>query len=386
MADANSTRADSKPKKPHKDFPLYSHRNGQWAKKVRGRTHFFGLWEDPQAALNEWIRVKDDLLAGRKPRERLTDGLPVHELLNRFIAFKKRQRDSDELSPRSYTDLFRECERVVKYFGRDRFVEDIGPDDFESFRAEIAKNRSKTTLGNIINRIRSVFNWAFDNNLIDRPVKFGTSFDKPSRRHVKHEANERGERLFEPEQILDLVDAASPPMRAIILLGINTGIGNLDVGQMRFKHVELSTGWMDYPRLKTANARRAKLWPETLRAIRDYLDGRPEESKLDEHQDVIFLTRYRMPWSTPKNSADPISREFKKLVTALELPSGLSYYRLRHTFRTVADGSLDQPAINLCMGHSDRSMGDHYRHRISNERLEAVASHVHGWLFGTEGA
>ena len=309
----------------------------------------------------------------------------MHELLNRFIAFKNRQRDSGELSPRSYKDLYRECDRIKKQFGRDRFVEDLGPDDFEIFRADIAKDRSKTTLGNIITRIRSVFNWGFENGLLEKPVRFGTSFDKPAKRHVKHEANARGERIFEPEQIIDLVDAAFPAMSAIILLGINTGIGNLDVGQMRFKHVDLETGWMDYPRLKTANARRAKLWPETIAAIRDYLAGRPEAgAKNAADEDVIFLTRYRMPWSSPKNSADPISREFKKLVNALELPAGLSYYRLRHTFRTVADEVLDQPAINLCMGHSDRTMGGHYRQRISNERLERVSGFVRTWLFGSE--
>ena len=46
--------ANPKPAKPHADFPLYTHRSGRWAKKIRGRLHYFGPWDDPEPALSGW--------------------------------------------------------------------------------------------------------------------------------------------------------------------------------------------------------------------------------------------------------------------------------------------------------------------------------------------
>jgi hypothetical protein len=51
----------------------------------------------------------------------------------------------------------------------------------------------------------------------------------------------------------------------------------------------------------------------------------------------------------------------------------------------VADEALDRVAIDRIMGHSDPSMGGHYRERISDSRLIAVAEHVRTWLFGKPG-
>ncbi len=62
----------------------------------------------------------------------------------------------------------------------------------------------------------------------------------------------------------------------------------------------------------------------------------------------------------------------------------LGFYSLRHRFLTIAEETRDFPAVQLIMGHSDNSMASHYRERISDDRLEAVANHVRKWLFGLE--
>lgn len=58
-------RSRVKPGKPHVGFPLTAHRKGPWCKKNRGKIHYFGPWEDPEAAMRRYLQVAKDLYAGR---------------------------------------------------------------------------------------------------------------------------------------------------------------------------------------------------------------------------------------------------------------------------------------------------------------------------------
>ena len=87
---ANSTRKPrirkpaDRPKKPYEGFPLTVHGSGKWFKSNRGKLHYFGLWADPDAALQLWLEQKDELLAGRTPRPK-TDEITLKELADRFL-------------------------------------------------------------------------------------------------------------------------------------------------------------------------------------------------------------------------------------------------------------------------------------------------------------
>src|SRR5262249_39448962 len=84
---------------PCGNLPLPAHATGRWAKKIRGKMHYFGTWEDPDGALASYLEQKDALHAGRKPRE-ATEGTTVKELANRFLNAKQALVNASELSPR----------------------------------------------------------------------------------------------------------------------------------------------------------------------------------------------------------------------------------------------------------------------------------------------
>ena len=51
----------------------------------------------------------------------------------------------------------------VKTFGSDRLLTDLLPEDFEKLRATWAKKWGAIRLGNTINKVRVVFNYAYKN-------------------------------------------------------------------------------------------------------------------------------------------------------------------------------------------------------------------------------
>lgn len=372
-------------KKPYPDFPLFLHQTGQWAKKVRGKLHYFGT--DADAALAKYLDQRDDLQAGRTPRMK-GDGLTVRDLANRFLTSKKALLDTGELSPRTWGHYFATCENIVKAFGKTRLVSDLASDDFEKLRAALAKTRKAHALSGEVQRVRTLFKYAWDESLIEKPVRFGTQFKKPSKKVMRQARHAAGTKMIEAAELKKLLDAAEQPMRAMVLLAINCGFGQTDVASLPLAAIDFNGEWIDYPRPKTAVMRRCPLWPETIEALREAIAERPK-AKSAADAGLVFVTKYGARWvrtrhreNKPAVAVDAVQLEFGKLLVSLGLKRrGLGFYALRHTFRTAADGAKDQPAIDHIMGHSADDMASLYRERIEDDRLKAVSGHVRKWLF-----
>ena len=374
-----------KPAKPHKDFPLFPHAAGVWAKKVKQRLHYFGPWSDPDGALERWLEQKDDLLAGRTPRPK-AEGATLRDLANKFLTAKRHLTDTGEITPRTYGDYYVTCKQLLDCLGKERLLTDLGGDDFDHVRRCLAKTRGAVALGNEIGRVRVVFKFAFDTGLIDRPIRYGASFKRPSKKVIRIARAKAGPRMFEANELRRILEAAPQPIRAMAWLGINAGFGNADCATLPIKAVDLQSGWVCFPRPKTGVDRRCPLWPETVAAIQDATTNRPSPT-YDEDAGLVFVTKYGQRWSKETSKANPIFAEFRKLLVRLGLHRpGLGFYALRHTFETIGGDSRDQVAVDHIMGHSRNDMASVYRERIDDARLVAVVNHVRSWLFGEKKA
>lgn len=369
----------TKPRRPP-GFALFAHSNGQWAKKIRGKLHYFGPWSDQQAALEKWLAEKDYLLAGKKPRTGTGDELTVKRLCDLFLASRERRVESGELSSRSFHDYLAIAKVVADELGKSTAVELLTPEDFADLRAKFASGCNLKTLEGRIACTRAIFNYAEKNGLLERPLSkiWGTEFAKPSQSALSKLKGETT-RLFDAAEIWQLLDAASPIMRAMILLGVNGGLGNTDVARLGFDHLDLSGGWLSLSRAKTGKPRRIPLWKETAKALEAAIESRPTP-KADTDAGLVFITAAKGNW-IPCPKDNPPSKEFAKLRAAVGIRGrGKSFYTLRHTFQTIADETRDFVAVSSIMGHAANSISDHYRERIGDDRLKAVVEHVRKWL------
>jgi hypothetical protein len=200
---------------------LFPHDSGRWAKKIRGKLHYFGCWAKRESgrlvcvtgdgwreALDDYRAKADDLHAGREPRPTSGDECTLRELCNAFLRSKQAKLDAGELAHNTFADYYRVCARMVKQFGRGRRVDDLRPDDFEKFRREMAKTMSVVALKNEINRCRIILKFAHDQRLVAEPVHYGQSFEKPSAKMIRKARNAAGPRLFTSSELKRIVNSA----------------------------------------------------------------------------------------------------------------------------------------------------------------------------------
>jgi integrase len=377
------TGKPQKPAKPYPDFPLFPHATKRWAKKIRGKMHYFGPWDDPDGALKKYLAEKDDLHAGRKAREQeVSAGVTVKVLCNAFLNHKEDGLKAGDLSPRTWKNYKETAELLVKQFGKARLVSDLRPDDFAALRNAMSRTWGPVRVGNFVQQVRSVFKFGYDSELLAVPLRFGPGFKRPSNKTLRLNRAEKGPRMFEADEVRKLLGAAPLPLRAMILLGVNCGFGNSDVGTLPRSALDLDRGWVNYHRPKTGITRRCPLWPETVAALRVALTERPEPRD-EAHAGLVFVTKFGLPWA--KDVADsPVTKEMRKLLDALGIGGHRSFYALRHTFETIGGEAKDQVAVDAIMGHIRDDMASVYRERISDDRLKAVSDHVRTWVFGEE--
>jgi integrase len=272
-------------------------------------------------------------------------------------------------------------------FGRTRAVGDLRPIDFGKFRAMVAKRLGPFALSKFVQMVRTIFAFGASSEILPVQVRFGDQFSKPPKRILRLERKKVAARLIEPEDAWKLMEAAGTQLRAMIYLGLNCGYGQKDCADLQRDALTTRPGWLSVARQKTGIDRRCSLWPETVAALEAVRANRP--APLDPADaDCVFLTAFGRRWVRFEDHGDErrgvrtdaVGLAFRKAAKAagVKVPGGL--YVLRHTFRTVADETHDQAAIDLIMGHADDSMADAYRERIADDRLEAVVNHIRAWL------
>lgn len=354
-----------KPSKPHEDYPLYAHSNGQWAKKIRGKTVFFGQWSKWREALERYEATKD------------TAGIPetfdLMDLVELFLDAKQKQVESGELKPDTWKEYDRVCAKMLAILGSQTPVDSLNAGHFIYLREELAKTITHpVTLKNTVVKLRVLFAWAYEAEHCDKPLRYRAALKRPPKRLLREARNNASAKLFSREELKLMLDGASGWMKPAIYLGINCGLGNRDLCELPWSAI--GGRWLDFPRIKNQIARRCYLWPETVQALESW---RREQGECE----WVVTGRSGQQLGQGESASTPVAHRLGGLLESLKIQSDRrGFYTLRHTYRTIADATKDQVAVRYTMGHADHSIDDSYREAIDDSRLIAVAAHVRSWL------
>ncbi|HXE51418.1 MAG TPA: tyrosine-type recombinase/integrase [Tepidisphaeraceae bacterium] len=381
---------------------MYPDGNGQWTKKVNGRRYRFGSWRtDPQgkAALKEWLDRKDAILAGLdnlRVSPGLATGLTVGELMRQFLARQRGAMLKGELSRRTYGDYMTELQDFAQTVGVKANAADMRPQHFGAYGTHLVTKRKlgRHARKRVIAYVKAMFNWGSGMGLIPAPT-FGADFKAPDTtpaaiRQAKSRSGQvdHTNRVATGSEIDKLLAIARPQFRAIILMGANTGMGPADIGRLRWRDIDMDTGELNMPRGKTGADRRGYLWKRTRKALERVRTLKHNRKAIEkEGRDaLVFVSRCGLPMyrdvevlgkdgvSEGVRSSQAISITFRKLVKRAKIDDGLSFYRLRHTFKTFGKKANDRDALDLAMGHIPAGVGKIYDHEnIGLPRLKAVA-------------
>jgi integrase len=402
-----------KPIKPYPTFPLSPHASG-WVKKIKGRVVWVCGHLPPDEALKVW-HARAPELTGEAPPSKFpkTGRLLFRQLVNRWLVERKADRDAGLVTAGRYATVRRDVRIALKYIGADVRVNDLTPQHFsgELRRGFLRQGWGRSRLRYAVKTILQLLAHADDEDWIDQPVKVGKRFKMLGRKSKGQAEGDESpvHRLFEPDEIraiLTRIDAKlkklSEPtatgkrdmlptaqLRAGVLLALNGGYGAADLGPLTWEMVDLENGLIDYRRGKTKQFRIVPLWSQTVEALKQIRDARPDSP-------AVFLTREGKPWvwehvkDKPNGSSsvtrhDNFGQAFGKLLRAMEIKrAGVSFYALRHTHRTHSDNAGDQNASDLLMGHSFAGSKRAYLFMTETDegrqRIRKVVDYIHAAL------
>ena len=104
--------------------------------KDPGQNTFFGVWEDPQIALNSYLWIAEDLHAARQPSNFSlpSDDLTVKNVCDQYLTAQLGKVETGQIRPPTFGECRKVGESFAKVVGPTRVVSEITPRDLQQFR------------------------------------------------------------------------------------------------------------------------------------------------------------------------------------------------------------------------------------------------------------
>ncbi|HBG29000.1 MAG: hypothetical protein A2Y10_14745 [Planctomycetes bacterium GWF2_41_51] len=364
----------SKRKNRSDKFPLTLHKTGQYCKKIRGKIYYFG--SDKALAYKRYLEQATYLHSHKSNNEKCScEDVSIKHLCNMYIEHQQSRALIGQIKFRHVYDQTLILKDFVRLIGPNKLINDIATMDIQQYvRKAVHSKKTANTVNNKIAVIKSLYNWAQENELINKG---------PNLKAVKKITKIKKEQfIFQFEQIQKLLSVADIQIKAMILLGLNCGFGCTDCAELKWENLDLEHNRVVYPRGKTGISRNLILWSETVSALKD----------VPKRGELVFYTTKGLFWVRANTKTDEsgveklskenaVSKQFSKLLkkTGIKVEKGVGFYTLRRTAATMAARSGDPFAVQKLLGHADLKMATTYVQDVS-EQTDRVVNNMRKFI------
>jgi len=344
-------------------YPLTLHPTGQYCKKIRGKIYYFGT--DKHIALQRYLEQAASLHAGKRPDaiQASTESMTLKTLCNLYIEHQNSRVHAGEIKLGQVYDCKITLKDLAQYLGPNRNLSVIKTIDLQNYRSKlIAEGKSAARINNHISAFKAMYHWAIDNEVLE---------NGPNLKAIKKlPRSKKTMTTFSSNEIKTLIECASPQFKAMILLGLNCGFGCTDCSELLWKHIDMNSGRVNFPRTKTDVARNLPLWEETISTLKvlPHINERVFNTE-QGHKLVRFVEHTNDSGLIRIHKHDNVTTEFSKLLkkAGLKKEKGVGFYTLRRTAATLAARGGDPFAVQRLLGHADLKMASVYVQDVSEQ-------------------
>lgn len=224
--------------------------------------------------------------------------------------------------------------------------------DIERLHANIAANRGKTVAAQTVKALRTIFNFAIDNE--DEPYS-----GKNTARAVKLPKEQPRQRVLSAEETRKVMaaldwDGFYPWVRPYFKLLLLTGVRKMNLASAEWSEFDLERGVWTIPAEKSKNKKTMEiiLRPEAVEILKERLDLDPVH---------VFASRKRGTSGGHMKDAGPV---WKKVLGRAGISSRTTVHDIRRTYgSTLVNAGVPITVVAKAMGHEDaRTTMKHYAH------------------------
>ena len=351
---------------------------------VGGRDHYLGTHGSPESIdaykrlIAEWTTAGPAAAAANNAASANGVDFRICELLSAYLEYAERYYVKDGEPTGEAKNVKEATRQLQEFYGMTR-VADFGPTALKTVRQKMIDTKlSRRVINFRVNRIRRVFKWGVENELVAPDILHALQA-VAALRAGRSEARESGPvRPVSEETVNAILPHVTPQVRAMIELQQLTGMRPNEVTAMRPMDIDRSlTTWVYRPaRHKTEHhgiERLIYLGPRAQAIVTPYL-LRPVESYLFSPKEAVKQSRDRLrrgnnppkkrrprPKRVPGNRYTrrsfyyAIKRACKKAKVEVWGPN-----RLRHSAATYLRKRFGIEAARVVLGHRSSAVTEVY--------------------------